>query len=144
MLRSQAPRLERALRTVDFILAAVVALGVIRTRGVPPANEVFGLLVLASVSTFAYPLTLGALGLYRSQRRESFSRMVTQLTAAGGLVAAVLIGAALALDRPEWTNLAAECAFAQLAAFALQRLAILSTLRLLRRRGRNFRHAVVL
>jgi exopolysaccharide biosynthesis polyprenyl glycosylphosphotransferase len=144
MLRSHALRLERALRTADFVVAAIVALGVIRFRGAPEASEVFGLLVLASVATFAYPITLGALGLYRSQRRESFPRLMSHFAVAGGLVAAVLVGTVLLLGRPDWANLASLCAFAQTAVFTGQRVIILSTLRLLRRRGRNFRHAVVL
>jgi exopolysaccharide biosynthesis polyprenyl glycosylphosphotransferase len=144
MLRSQAPRLERALRTVDCVLAAVVALAVIRARGAPASEDVFPLLVLASVATLAYPIALGGLGLYRSQRRESLARMLSQLAIGGGLVAAVLVGTVFALGRAEWSHLAATCAFAQLVVFALQRVVILSGLRLARRRGRNFRHAVVL
>jgi exopolysaccharide biosynthesis polyprenyl glycosylphosphotransferase len=144
MLRSQALRFERALRTADFFVAAVVALAVIRWSGAPEASEVFALLVLASVATLSHPLALGALGLYHSQRRESLVHLVGQLAVAGCLVAAVLIGTALALGRRDWSNLAAECAFAQTACFTVQRLGILSTLRLLRRHGRNFRHAIVL
>jgi peptidoglycan/LPS O-acetylase OafA/YrhL len=55
------------------------------------------LLVLASVATLAYPIALGALGLYRSQRRESLVRMLGQLAIGGGLsaVAAVLLGSTL-------------------------------------------------
>jgi exopolysaccharide biosynthesis polyprenyl glycosylphosphotransferase len=144
MLRSQAPRLERALRTVDCVLAAIVALAVIRARGEPAAEDVFPLLVLASVASLAYPIALGALGLYRSQRRESLARMAGQLAVGGGLVAAVLVGTVFALGRPDWSHLAATCAFAQLCVFGAQRVLIQSVLRLLRRRGRNFRHAVVL
>src|SRR5262245_37698117 len=132
MLRSQAPRLERALRTVDCVLAAVVALAVIRARGAPASEDVFPLLVLASVATLAYPIALGGLGLYRSQRRESLARMLGQLAIGGGLVAAVLLGTVFALGRAEWSHLAATCAFAQLVVFALQRVVILSALRLLR------------
>jgi len=144
MLRSQAPRLERALKTGDYVLAAIVALAVIRSRGEPATEDVFPLLVLASVATFAYPLVLAALGLYRSHRRESLARLLGQLTMAGGLVAALLAGAALALGRFDWNHLAVTIAFAQLLGFASERVLIHSTLRLLRRTGRNFRHAVVL
>src|SRR4030095_1297957 len=108
------------------------------------SEDVFPLLVLASVATLAYPIALGALGLYRSQRRESRAGRLGQLAIGGGLVAAVLLSTAFALGRPDWSHLAATCAFAQLFVFAAQRVLIQSGLRLLRRRGRNFRHAVVL
>jgi exopolysaccharide biosynthesis polyprenyl glycosylphosphotransferase len=126
------------------VVAAIVAVAVLWWAGVSVHAGGGELLVLASVASLGYPIALTGVGLYRSQRRESLGSLLVQLAVAGSLVAAVLVGTALALGRPDWTAAAGTCAFAQTAVFAVQRALIFSTLRLLRRSGRNFRHAVVL
>src|SRR5262245_24665207 len=111
MLRSQATRLERTLRTSDLLVAAGVALFVFRLRGAAPAGDNSALLTLAVAATLAYPMTLNGLGLYSSQRREGLGRLLGRFVVGGALVAAALVVTVFALGRAEWSSMAASLAF---------------------------------
>ena len=143
MLRSRGGLLERLVWAGDHAIAAAVTLASVDFWG-PAAEEPLPLVVLAIVGTLAFPICLRVLGLYSSQRRESLARMAGRMLGAAALVGGALLGAALAVERPEWSTLTATIAGVQFALLAGERLVIHTGLRFVRLRGRNTRHVVVL
>jgi exopolysaccharide biosynthesis polyprenyl glycosylphosphotransferase len=145
MLQSKAPLIERLLRITDHGVAAGVALVGVRLHGNGiGAEDPFQLLLFVIVGTLAFPSAMGLVGLYRSQRRESLARIAGRLLVGAALTAVALVEAALVVGRPDWSELAASIAAAQLAVLAAERLAVHSVLRFARRQGRNVRHIVVI
>jgi exopolysaccharide biosynthesis polyprenyl glycosylphosphotransferase len=100
-----------------------------------------GLLLVAGCT--AWPLALAGLGLYESQRRRSLGGFVGRHILAGLLTAGALHTTAVILGGPIVPNVALLAGLIQGAVLGALRLTVYGSLRLARRRGRNYRHALI-
>jgi exopolysaccharide biosynthesis polyprenyl glycosylphosphotransferase len=149
VLRAQARRFHRLLLSLDLGVSAALfsalliwQFGPPRAFGAPPLDAPY--LLLAATATVSWSLTLVHLGLYASQRRSPLWEVATRLIVAGLVCAVALSAANLALGGPLPAELPARFAVGQFAALTALRLIAFSGLRLLRRRGRNFRSVIVI
>jgi exopolysaccharide biosynthesis polyprenyl glycosylphosphotransferase len=148
MLKSGARQLSALIRWVDIALAAGVFLAVLALPAMSPAAGAeaaapWKLLALGLVACLGWPLALDRLGLYQSQRRSLLLGVLGRFLLAGFLPTAAMAAAAALLGLPLHPAFAWVCGAAQTAVLAAQRIAILAGLRLLRRRGRNYRNALI-
>ena len=150
MLRDQSLRFHTVLVGLDVLGGVLFFLGVALWQ-VPDWVEAaggaktFGLqtLPLVVVASLAWPLTVGQLGLYDSQRRGSLFALAGRLALAGGISTAVLTAAVLAVGAPLPWFVPVAAGLAQAAALTVVRLAIHFGLRTARRYGRNYRNVVL-
>ena len=145
MLRSNAAVFGRLLRIGDYGVAGSITLGAMFLRGAAAEEaDPFRLLVFAIAGTLAFPNGIGLMGLYVSQRREPLGKITAKMLRVGCFVAVVLMGTTLILGRQDWLQLAAAIVVVQFLLLTSQRLIVHSLLRMMRRRGRNTRHIVVI
>ena len=103
--------------------------------------ELLGPALLASL---VWPIALHELGLYRSQRRNAVFGFVVRLFSAA-MVPTLFLAVALYLSGARVDPIfPVVCGLAQALALAGSRLFIFTALRVLRRRGRNFRNLLVI
>jgi len=146
MLRDHWVGLRRTLVAIDAIGGGLTLLFVAWFFAVPvpafgPALGSAALLLVAGCTV--WPLALASLGLYESQRRRSFGGFVGRHALAGLLTAGALHTTALILGGPIAPSLALTAGLAQGGVLGALRLGVYGGLRLARRRGRNYRHALI-
>jgi exopolysaccharide biosynthesis polyprenyl glycosylphosphotransferase len=146
MLRDHWVGLRRTLVAIDAIGGGVTLLVGAWFFAVPVPDswagvERAGLLLLAGCT--AWPLALAGLGLYESQRRRSLGGFVGRHLLAGLLTAGALHTTAVILGGPIAPNVALLAGLIQGAVLGALRLTVYGSLRLARRRGRNYRHALI-
>ena len=143
MLRDHSRELDLLLQGMDLLIAAVVFVGVVSSIGPGPEARHTTLLPLGLAASLVWPVTLRALDLYASQRRERLVGLLRGLVVAGA-VAILVESAAAFLTRapvPRWFPLA--CVPLQLAGIAILRAGVYAALRSLRRTGRNSRNVLI-
>jgi exopolysaccharide biosynthesis polyprenyl glycosylphosphotransferase len=147
MLRSNAGRFHSLVLVADVALSAATFVGVLAIPGMLQAGDgldsAFRLLVTALVAALGLPGLFESLGLYVSQRRTALSRIVAHLFTASALSTGLIALTALAVRAPVDPLFPIACGAAQLAVFAVFRVALFSTLHLVRRRGHNYRSVLV-
>ena len=147
MLKAQSQRLRYLLATADVILSGLVFAVALSLTGTPAGtadSAIWSLVALGLIACLAWPVTLENLNLYGSRRGEELFGVVSDLLIAGA-VSIVLLGAgAFVLRAPVSPVFPLLCGLGQLLALGSTRLAILTALRGLRRRGKNFRQVLVI
>jgi len=145
LLKHQSPRLLALLLAFDVVGAGAlyVALGSHPAWGGPNFGNGLHWLVLGLVACLAWPVTLGQLGLYSSQRRQSLSHLTARLLLAGAIATGVMMIAAFVAARPARTVFLAALGLSQTVLLGGIRLALLGSLRIARRMGRNFRNVLI-
>jgi exopolysaccharide biosynthesis polyprenyl glycosylphosphotransferase len=147
MLRSHAGRLHSLIHAVDALLSATVFIGVLSIPGMLHGGAgdplPVRLLVLGLVASLSLPLLLEFSGLYESQRRAPLWSPLAILLATAAFATLLYAVTALAVAAPVAPAFPLVCGAAQLGALGGFRLAIFSTLRALRRRGRNYRNVLI-
>jgi exopolysaccharide biosynthesis polyprenyl glycosylphosphotransferase len=132
--------LDGALAAAAFVVA--ISLPVSGLEVESGANAV-RLVVLAFVSSLAWPIALDRLGAYKSQRRSSFSHVLSHVGLAGALAGAVIAASEVALQVPFAGHFALVCSATQVLVIGASRIVLFAALRTLRRRGRNTRNVLV-
>jgi exopolysaccharide biosynthesis polyprenyl glycosylphosphotransferase len=145
MLRAHAAMFSGAVFTVDILLGAAAFGLCFGLWGSAPAltGHWASILLVGLPASLGFPVAMALGGLYSSQRRAPMRSVLARLGVAGGLLTALLVATTIALGKPQWLQPAAVCGLLQLGVFSLERIAIHSGLHLLRRFGRNVRHALV-
>ena len=146
MLRDHWVGLRRTLVAIDAIGGGLTLCLVAWFVAVPVPAWGAGLgraalLLLAGCSV--WPLALAGLGLYESQRRRSLGGFVGRHVLAALLTAGALHTTASMLRGPISPDLALAAGLVQGAGLGALRLVVYGGLRLARRRGRNYRHALI-
>ncbi|MBW2395305.1 MAG: sugar transferase [Deltaproteobacteria bacterium] len=143
MLRDNSRELDLLLQGMDLLIASVVFVVLLAPFGPGAEVGLRNLLPFGLVASLVWPVTLRALDLYASQRRESLVALLRGLAVAGAI--AVLVESAAAfLTRapvPRWFPLA--CAILQLVGITCLRVGVYAALRSLRRSGRNSRNVLI-
>lgn len=147
MLRAHAYYFHSIIQWVDIVMAGLVFYAVTQLEGIrlPDASpdSAGSVMALGLASALIWPLAMHQLGLYGSQRRTLIADVFKRFTLVGLVATALIAAAAAVTDAPLAMEFAIICGLAQFGALAATRIAILSTLRFLRRRGRNFRNVVI-
>jgi exopolysaccharide biosynthesis polyprenyl glycosylphosphotransferase len=148
LLRTQAGRVQALLVASDILLSALVFAALFsfpEMRGPAAASGVGTLRLLAAglVVSLAWPLALHELGLYRSQRRNAIAGILVRLVIAALVPTALLAAIVFVSSAPVAPLFPVLCGLGQAVALGSSRLVIFTGLRMLRRRGRNFRNLLV-
>ncbi|MCP3984542.1 MAG: sugar transferase [bacterium] len=143
MLREHSRELDLLLQGMDLLIAAVVFVVLVSPSGPGADAGLRTLLPFGLVASLVWPVTLRALALYSSQRRETLVAVLRGLALAG-LIAVLVESAAAFLTRapvPRWFPLV--CASFQLVGITCVRVGAHATVRSLRRAGRNSRKLLI-
>jgi exopolysaccharide biosynthesis polyprenyl glycosylphosphotransferase len=132
----------------DVLIAAVafVAVMAIGDSGGAVAltrSDSLKLLVVGLIASLVWPLALHSAAVDRSARQVGFASLAAQLLLAGSIATIVVAATAFALRAPVPPVTLLASVLAQFAAVSLFRISIFVTLRLARRRGRNFRNLLI-
>lgn len=144
MLRSYARQIQILFVLADLILAAAATLGLAAVSAIDASADPLRLLALALGASLVWPPVLDHLGLYDSQRRRGLQSIVAGLLGAFAIGAGVIVALAWALGWPIEPGAALALGAAQIALLGAIRLAGWGLLRLVRRRGRNYRNVIIL
>jgi len=148
MLKGHARQLERLGWLIDTSISGLLFVGLLsleqmhRNTGItrPDDWRLFGLGVVAAV---AWPILLDQLGLYDSQRRKALLEMLLRLAIASVLSTALVAITAFLTAAPVARRFPFAFGFSQLVALGLLRVPLVSLLRAVRRRGRNYRDVLI-
>ncbi len=150
MLRQHNDNLRALLLFVDIGLCVAVfglclasaeraaGSGIVAQIGIGP------LLLLLTTSALGMPISVRLLSGRGSLRRKSPVSILGEIVGAGLVAFLVSATTAFALSIPMTPELLATCVTGQVFSLAVARLTIVFGLRLLRRRGRNFRNVLVI
>jgi len=145
MLRSYARQIHILFLSADLVLAAGAVLALAAFWPVEPAAATpLNLLAVGLGASLVWLPILDQLGLYGSQRRKDFLTLLIRLAAAGAIGTGLIVGLAWALGWPLPLRGALALGSAQIALLGGMRIVGWGGLRLLRRRGRNYRTLIVL
>jgi exopolysaccharide biosynthesis polyprenyl glycosylphosphotransferase len=145
VLKSQSPRLHTLLLIADVTVGGAIYLwlGSHPRWGGPDFGQGVGWLGLGIVVALAWPLTLGHLDLYASQRRRDFASLATGFALAGLISTAILMATAFAFVRPASARFVLGVGVCQAVLLGGLRIGALAALRVARRFGRNYRNVVI-
>src|SRR3990172_1682042 len=148
MLKGHARQLERLGWLGGMSISGLLFVGLLsleqmhRNTGVtrPDDWRLFGLGLVAAVT---WPILLDQLGLYDSQRRKALLEMLLRLAIASVLSTALVALTAFLTAAPVARRFPFAFGFGQLVALGLIRVPLVSLLRAVRRRGRNYRDVLI-
>jgi len=147
MLRDHAGRVFQANIVLDAVLAAAGFVAAISWSvtglAVESGESAVRLVALAFVGSMAWPIMLGRLGAYGSQRRASLSQVLALVGLAGAAAGALIAASEVALRVPFVGHFALICSATQMLAIGASRIVLFAALRMLRRQGRNTRNVLV-
>lgn len=147
MLRTNSRWLGSLFVALDHLISGATCVAVLALPGMVTADEpgsTVRLLLVALAATFLWPLLFDRLGLYESQRRASLLWIVGRLGLVALVSAALLATVTIVLAAPLAREFPLACAFAQLLTLGAFRLSVYTTLRLVRRAGRNYRNLLII
>jgi exopolysaccharide biosynthesis polyprenyl glycosylphosphotransferase len=134
-----------AILALDVLVAAAAFVAVLAVGGL--GDDVDGqphkVLVLGLVASLVWPFALQSAFVDRVTRPVRVSSFVAQLFLAGAIATVVVTATAFALSVTVSPVTLLACVLAQFTGVSLFRFSIFATLRLARRRGRNFRNLLV-
>jgi exopolysaccharide biosynthesis polyprenyl glycosylphosphotransferase len=122
---------------------AVMAVGDFGDAAVLTRAGSLKIIVLGLVASLVWPLALQSTAVDHSTRQARISSLFVQLFVAGAIATVVVAATAFALRVPVSPLTVLACVLAQFASVSLFRISIFVTLRLARRRGRNFRNLLI-
>ncbi len=148
MLREYDKALRSLLLSSDVVVSIVVFSGVALAPGMRESSAaaetvIVALTLLGVLSCLVWPLMLDLFGVYASHRRDSITHALSQLLIANIAGVTLITAVAFALSAPISPFFPFVFGVAQFTALAVLRLAMLETLRLLRRSGKNYRNMLV-
>jgi exopolysaccharide biosynthesis polyprenyl glycosylphosphotransferase len=148
LLRQHAQSVRTTVLALDVIVGAIafvaaMALGDYGNAVVLTKAGSLKVVVLGLVAAFVWPLALQSTDVDRSTRQVRISSLFGQLFLAGAIATVVVAATAFALRVPISPLSVLVCVLAQFISVSLFRLSIFATLRLARRRGRNFRNLLI-
>jgi exopolysaccharide biosynthesis polyprenyl glycosylphosphotransferase len=133
---------------LDVVVSAFVFIGILAladpdgTAALTRAGSV-KVITLGLVASLVWPLALQSTVSQRATRQLSIRALLAQLCLTGAISATVVAATAFGLRAPIPPTTLLSCVLAQLIGVGLYRISILLTLRLVRRRGRNFRNLLI-
>jgi exopolysaccharide biosynthesis polyprenyl glycosylphosphotransferase len=133
--------LEVLVSAVLFV--AVMAVGDLGAAEVLTRAGSLKITVLGLVASLIWPLALQSTAVDRVERHTQLSSLLGQLFLAGAIAAVVVAATAFALRVPVSPFTVVTCVLAQFTGVSLFRVSIFVTLRVARRRGRNFRNLLI-
>ncbi len=147
MLRAHANLISPVMLAVDVLVSALVFLAIASSPvlGGPVAGDATGLdlLIPGLVACLSWPLALGQLDLYESQRRRGVGQVLARLLFAGTISTVLLAAVITLVSAPvAWTFPLAVGA-AQCAVLASIRAVAMFAMRAFRRRGHNTRYVLI-
>ena len=147
MLRSHAKLIRSLLLTLDVLLSALVFLAAAATPALLTTTTVSAdaatLLVPGLVACLAWPLILEQLDLYESQRRRDVAQVLGSLALAGGISTALVAASAGLAGAPVRPLFPLVVGAGQFVLLSTMRLTALAGIRVMRRRGHNFRNVLI-
>jgi exopolysaccharide biosynthesis polyprenyl glycosylphosphotransferase len=145
MLRSHARQIHILLLSADLCLAGGAVLALAALWPVEPAAaKPLSLLAFGLGASLVWLPVLHQLALYGSQRRQDFLSLLGRIAAAGVIGTGLIAALAWVLGWPSPLSGALALGTAQIALLGGMRIAGWGGLRLLRRRGRNYRSLIIL
>jgi exopolysaccharide biosynthesis polyprenyl glycosylphosphotransferase len=133
--------LDASIAAVAF--SAVMALAGDDSSAALTRTDGLKLVVLGLATSLVWPLALHSTIVERATRQVRFSSLATQLLLTGATSTVVVAATAFAIRVPVPPLTVLTCVLAQFVGVSLFRIAIFGTLRLARRRGRNFRNLLI-
>ncbi len=148
MLRDHSREFASLAKAIDVLLATAIFWTLATLPQMTPdapVREVLGfpLIALGFLSALAWPVVLGRARLYDSQRRMDLAGILADLATAGFVATIIQAAAAFTLAAPVSARFPLACGLAQLVALGLLRLGVFTSLRWLRRAGRNTRNVLI-
>lgn len=148
MLREHDKTLRGLLLGSDIVVSVVVFTGIaslpaMRSSEAVPATVTATLTALGLLACLVWPLLLHLFSVYSSHRRDAIGHALAQLFFANVTGVVVLSAVAFALGAQISTFFPIVFGAAQFAALASSRVAMLGTLRSIRRSGRNYRNLLI-
>ncbi|MGH0032365.1 MAG: sugar transferase [Myxococcota bacterium] len=147
MLRSHAKLIRSLLLTLDVLVSALVFVAAASTPQLLTTTtgsaDAASLLVPALVACLAWPLILEQLDLYESQRRRDTAHVLGRLALAGSISTALVAAAAGISGAPVRPLFALVVGAGQFVLLSTLRVTALSGIRLMRRRGHNYRNVLI-
>jgi len=143
LLKSQAAHFQRLLRFADVAAAAGAYLWALTWRAptaIPSGEAGVALGVILALSA---PVVLEGFGLYQSQRRTALHSILVRVGAASLLLGTAAAIANLALGGSVSIAFVAGFAVSYFTLVSMVRTVLMIALRVLRKRGRNYRNVVV-
>jgi len=133
--------LDVIISAIAFV--AVMAVGDFGDAGVLTKASSLKIVVLGLVASLVWPPALQSTVIDRATRQVRVSSLFGQLFVAGAIATVVVSATAFALRVPISPLTVLACVLAQFICVSLFRISIFATLRLARRRGRNFRNLLI-
>jgi exopolysaccharide biosynthesis polyprenyl glycosylphosphotransferase len=147
VLRSHAKLIRSLLLTLDVLVSALIFLAAIAMPRLLTTTTVTAdagtLLVPGLVACLAWPLILEQLDLYESQRRRDAAQVIGRLALAGGISTALVAASAGLVGAPVRPLFALVVGAGQFVVLSALRLSALAGIRVMRRRGHNFRNVLI-
>jgi len=145
LLRSHARQLHTLALSMDLLLSVAIFVIFASEYVSGPLTRETALRLggLALVSCFSWPLMLDQFHLYGSQRRHELHEIAGKLALSAGAVTLLMVGVWWLLAPPVPLSLPVQCVVAQLATLGTLRLLVWGGLRVVRKRGRNFRNVLI-
>jgi exopolysaccharide biosynthesis polyprenyl glycosylphosphotransferase len=148
MLRQYGRQIIRVWMALDVVLSAAVFTGLLLHpalhRNAIADLQLASIAVLGLVTSLGWPLLLSRAGVYRWNRRQAVAGLVGRLAAANGVGALILSTVAFALSAPVAPVFPLLLAAVMLVVQASIRVPLFLLLRMIRRRGRNFRNVLII
>jgi exopolysaccharide biosynthesis polyprenyl glycosylphosphotransferase len=143
MLRALSREIDASLQLADVVVSAALFVVIVQVPAFGVADVGLGLLPLGLAAALAWPLSLRALHLYDSRRRDTVSEVSGSLALAAGvsLVAIAFVAFAVRVPVPRSFPMLVACA--QLGVLGGIRLVVLAAARVLRRAGHNTRNVLI-
>ena len=145
VLRAHAKLISSLLLAVDVVVSALVFVAAATTPSLITGAEANGtsLLIPGLVACLAWPFLLDQLDLYESQRRRTVVQMLSRLALAGAISTALVATAVVLAGAPVWPAFALVVGLGQFTVLSAIRLSGLAGVRVMRRRGHNFRNVLI-
>jgi exopolysaccharide biosynthesis polyprenyl glycosylphosphotransferase len=148
MLKSHHRQLLALMICVDFVMSALVFIGLLMIPEVSGLDEPFvetgsAIVPLALVGCLTWPVAAQGMSVYDSIRTLSLTRLVFRLSVVGIAVTTLLAATAFAFSAPIGPAFPFICGAVQASVVALSRLLLFVPLRAVRRYGRNFRNVLI-
>lgn len=147
MLRSHAKLIRSLLLTLDVLVSALVFLAAASVPQLLTTStgnaDAASLLFPALVACLAWPLILEQLDLYESQRRRDGAHVLGRLALAGSISTALVAASAGLSGAPVQPLFALVVGAGQFVLLSTLRLTALAGVRVMRRRGHNFRNVLI-
>ena len=143
MLRALSREIDAALQLADVVVSAALFILIVQVPELGLASSGIALLPLGLAAALAWPISLRALHLYDSRRRDSVADVSSALALAAAVSMVAIAFVAFVANVPVPRSFPVLVACAQLGVLGGMRIVVLSFARLVRSAGHNTRNVLI-